>query len=113
MYLWSTFWYNEYVPNLKKLRIACLNCGKEPYRAYYKYCSNACQIAYQRGIYLKKWKDGTVSGLQRLGIVSTSVKIYLREKFFRNKKNFFEKIFKTIFGVRIRTCVLITGIILL
>jgi hypothetical protein len=69
------------VANPKKPRTACLNCGKEPARAGYKYCCNKCQIAYQRGLYLKKWKEGKVIGLQRLGIVSTSVKIYLRKKY--------------------------------
>ncbi len=67
--------------NPKKPRSACLKCGKEPSRAGYKYCSNKCQIAFQRHLYLKRWKDGKVSGLQRLGIVSTSIKIYLRQKY--------------------------------
>lgn len=65
----------------KHKREKCLKCGKETARARYKYCSNKCQIRYQRDIYIKKWKDGKVSGLQSLGIVSTSVKIYLREKY--------------------------------
>ena len=38
-------------------------------------------MAYQRDSYIKKWREGKVSGLQSLGIVSTSVKIYLREKY--------------------------------
>ncbi len=65
----------------KQHRAKCFKCGKETARAGYKYCSNKCQLAYQRGLYLKKWKEGKVSGLQSLGIVSTSVKIYLREKY--------------------------------
>ena len=69
------------MPNLKKPRGKCLKCGEETARAGYKYCSNKCQIKYQRDLYLKKWKDGKVNGLQSLGIVSTSVKIYLREKY--------------------------------
>lgn len=69
--------------NFKKERKEkeCLNCGKETARAGYKYCSNKCQIKYQRNSFLKKWKEGKVSGLQSLGIVSTSIKIYLREKY--------------------------------
>jgi len=67
--------------NNKKVRGSCLLCGKEPKRAGYTYCSNKCQMASQRNIYLKKWKEGEVSGLQNLGIVSTSIKIYLREKY--------------------------------
>ncbi len=62
-------------------REKCLKCFKETPRAGYKYCSNICQQKYQRDLYIKKWKEGKVSGLQKLGIVSTSVKIYLREKY--------------------------------
>ena len=65
----------------KKLRNNCLKCGKETARKGYKYCSNKCQLKYQRDLYIKHWKQGEVSGLQSLGIVSTSVKIYLREKY--------------------------------
>lgn len=67
--------------NAKKLRNPCLNCGKDPYRSYYKYCSNACQLAYQRKLYIDRWRAGEVSGLQSTGIVSTSIKIYLRLKY--------------------------------
>jgi len=69
------------VPNPKKPRKNCLNCGKETPRAVCKYCSNACQIEYQRQTFIDRWKRGEISGLQRLGIVSTSVKRYLRKKF--------------------------------
>lgn len=62
-------------------RKKCLNCGKEPKRAMYKYCSNACQIEYQHQSYIKKWKNGEEKGLQGLGIVSGHIKRYLRRKF--------------------------------
>ena len=65
----------------KKKRENCLQCGKETARAGYKYCCNACQLAFQRDAYIQKWKEGKISGLQRLGIVSTSIKRYLREKY--------------------------------
>lgn len=65
----------------KMNREKCLKCGKETARARYKYCSNKCQIMYQRDLYIKKWKEGKVNGLQSLGVVSTSIKIYLREKY--------------------------------
>ena len=74
-------WYDVGMVNPKKPRKPCLNCGKEPYRSYYKYCSNACQLEYQRGVYIKKWQASQVLGLQSIGIVSTSIKIYLRKKF--------------------------------
>jgi len=69
------------VVNPKKPRTPCLNCGKEPFRSYYKYCSNACQLEYQRSQFIKRWKAGEILGLQSIGTVSTSIKIYLRKKF--------------------------------
>lgn len=64
-----------------KTRKPCLNCGKDPARSYYKYCSNACQIEYQHKSYIEKWKKGQIHGLQSLGIVSVYVKKYLRNKY--------------------------------
>jgi len=75
------FWYDVDMVNPKKPRTPCLNCGKEPHRSYYKYCSNACQLEYQRNAYIRKWQGGEVVGLQSIGVVSTSIKIYLRNKF--------------------------------
>lgn len=69
------------MPIPKKPRKKCLNCGKETFRANYKYCSNACQIEYQYQSYIQKWKAGEISGLQGLGIVSAHIKRYLRRKF--------------------------------
>ena len=65
----------------KKLRKNCLNCGKEPQRSYYKYCSNVCQNDFQYREYIRRWKSGDIIGLQSLGIVSSHIKRYLREKF--------------------------------
>lgn len=67
--------------NPKKSRTPCLNCGKDPARSYYKYCSNACQHECQYQEYIKKWKEGRIRGLQGLGIVSTHIKKYLRIKY--------------------------------
>ncbi|HBC70744.1 TPA: HNH endonuclease [Candidatus Campbellbacteria bacterium] len=67
--------------NLKMPRGECQNCGGEPARAGYKYCSNVCQLAYQHKSYIIDWKAGTVSGLSSLGTVSTHIKRYLREKY--------------------------------
>lgn len=72
------------MPNPKKKRSPCLACGKEPERSAYKYCSNLCQLAYQRHMYIQRWKRGEVTGLNNIGMVSKSLKIYLRDKF-RNK----------------------------
>lgn len=67
--------------NFKKLRPKCPICGKEPYRAYYKYCSNKCQQEYQYRSYIKKWKDEELKDLNSIGLVSHHIKKYLRIKF--------------------------------
>ena len=67
--------------NPKKPRPKCLYCGEEPARAYYKYCSNACQLKFQHESFIENWKAGKVSGLSGLGIVSVYVKRYLRDKY--------------------------------
>ncbi len=67
--------------NPKKLRSACLSCGKETARSGYKYCSNVCQFEFQHQKYIGLWKEGKIIGLQRMGIVSTHIKKYLREKY--------------------------------
>src|SRR6266852_3134713 len=67
--------------NPKKPRTPCLVCGKEPEYASYKYCSNACQHEYEYRILIRKWKTGEANGLQKIGIVTTYVKKYLRRKF--------------------------------
>lgn len=69
------------MPNPKKQRRPCPICNKEPARSYYKYCSNACQMEYQYRAIIEKWKRGEISGLNSMGVVSTSVKKYLRIKF--------------------------------
>ncbi len=67
--------------NPKIQRTPCLECGKEPACASYKYCSNACQFKFQHRKYIEDWKAGKQKGLQRLGVVSIHVKRYLREKY--------------------------------
>ena len=69
------------MPMPKKPRVRCLRCNKETNRWGYKYCSNACQHKYQHQIYIEKWKEGKVIGLQSIGIVSPHIKRYLRNKF--------------------------------
>ena len=43
------------MPNPKKPRNNCLNCGKECARAMYTYCSNKCQRGYQRKKIKEDW----------------------------------------------------------
>ena len=73
--------YNGKVSKQVKNKGKCLKCGEAPARPSYKYCSNFCQLAYQHDQYIKDWKQGKISGLSRLGTVSTHVKRYLREKY--------------------------------
>lgn len=40
-----------------------------------------CQLEYQYKLYISEWKNGKLTGLQSLGIVSAHVKKYLRIKF--------------------------------
>lgn len=75
------FIYFNFMPMPKKPRGKCLCCEKETQRSKYKYCSNICQMEYQYQTYIKNWKDGTINGLQGLGIVSRYIKKYLRRKF--------------------------------
>lgn len=67
--------------NPKKPRTPCIVCGKEPYRADYIYCSNACQFVFQHERYVQEWKKGKKSGLNSIGLVSFAIKRYLRKKF--------------------------------
>jgi len=67
--------------NPKKPRPKCPVCGEEPARAVYKYCSNVCQHEYEYLQYIERWKAGQEHGLQKLGIVSSHIKKYLRRKY--------------------------------
>lgn len=69
------------MPNPKKKRTPCPICGKEPFRSFYKYCSNVCQQEYQFRAYIRKWKEGNKSGLRSTGVVTNPIKRYLRQKF--------------------------------
>ena len=71
----------RYMPMPRMPREKCPMCEKETPRARYKYCSNACQQAYQYQSYIQEWKVGKMSGLQSLGLVSKYIKRYLRRKF--------------------------------
>jgi len=69
------------VSNPKKPRSNCPICGEEPYRSYYKYCSNSCQQEFQYQLYIQRWKAGEIRGLNALGLVSNPIKKFLRVKF--------------------------------
>ena len=67
--------------NAKKPRPKCPICGKEPARSFYKYCSNACQMEFQHRRHVESLKSGKTTGLNSIGLVSYSIKQYLREKY--------------------------------
>lgn len=67
--------------NPKKPRPKCPVCGKEPARAFYKYCSNVCQMDFQYTAYIEKWKKGQETGLRTTGIVNNPIKRFLRIKY--------------------------------
>ena len=65
-----------------KVRNKCIQCGKEPARSSYRYCTITCQGEYRYEQYIQKWKLGQINGLQKsLGIVSKHIKRYLRKKY--------------------------------
>jgi hypothetical protein len=70
--------------NPKKPRTPCLVCYAEPAGPSYKYCSNKCQQEYQYRQYILEWKRGLRSGLSSLGLVTGTIKRYLREKYFNS-----------------------------
>lgn len=59
----------------------CLNCGKELIGAQQKYCSNKCQLDFQRKEYISRWKNGEESGLRGQKDLSVHVRDYLLEKY--------------------------------
>ena len=59
----------------------CLNCGKELTGAQQKYCSNKCQLDFQRKEYISRWKNGEESGLRGQKDLSVHVRDYLLEKY--------------------------------
>src|SRR5438128_5284380 len=69
------------MPNPKRPRTPCLNCGKEAERWNYKYCSNRCQFDYQYKQFILKWKSGEQSGLGQTENISKYLRHYLVEKY--------------------------------
>ncbi len=59
----------------------CINCNKKLTSKQYKYCSNKCQLIYQSETFVKRWKNGEVSGLNNDGTLSAYIRTYLLKKF--------------------------------
>ena len=58
----------------------CLNCAKALKKGQTKYCSNSCQIAYQRTQFIEKWKHGDISGVRGNNGLSMHIRNYLLEE---------------------------------
>lgn len=69
------------MPNPRKPRANCRVCGGETARAGYTYCSNTCQQKFEYQTYIQEWKTGVITGLSKTGLVSVTVKKYLRLKY--------------------------------
>ncbi len=69
------------MPMPRKNKNVCPVCSTMPERSRYMYCSNKCQLEFQRRRYIEKWKSGEISGLSNIGTVSVVVKEYLRKKY--------------------------------
>ena len=65
----------------RKNKNVCIVCSIMPERSRYKYCSNTCQLEFQRRVYIEKWKRGEITGLSSIGTVSVPVKEFLRKKY--------------------------------
>ena len=58
----------------------CLFCGNELKKGQTKFCSNECQVKYQRDKYIEKWKQGLEDGLSGEYGLSSHIRNYLLEK---------------------------------
>lgn len=59
----------------------CKNCGIRLKRHQYSFCSQSCCQRYRRNEYIKKWKNGEVSGKSGEYGVSRYIRDYLFEKY--------------------------------
>ena len=59
----------------------CIFCKQELLKVSRKFCSNLCQSKHKQAGIIKEWKEGKISGLQTTGVVTYTVKNYLRQKY--------------------------------
>lgn len=61
----------------------CLNCSRQIIKRGRIYCSNQCQGDYQYKMYIKKWKNGDVTGNRGINAknISRHLLRYLQEKY--------------------------------
>lgn len=65
------------MPKSRNLEEECLQCGQALKWYQTKYCSNACQSAFQRAEYIKRWKDGEISGITVDELLSDHIRAYM------------------------------------
>lgn len=56
----------------------CTNCGNKTRN---KFCSNKCQKEFEYKEYIRKWKEGKISGLRGKYQISMHIKAYLFDKY--------------------------------
>lgn len=59
----------------------CLNCNSILNKRTNKYCSNKCQKEYEYKSFIKKWKNGEISGMRGKYQISLHIRRYLFEKY--------------------------------
>src|SRR5262245_6174633 len=68
------------MPNPKKPRANCLNCGTPVKVASAIYCSNICQTDYRYKSYIERWLAGLETGRTDGGALSGHVKRHLKSE---------------------------------
>lgn len=58
----------------------CLFCGNQLKKSQTKFCSNTCQVKYERNKYIERWKQNLESGLRGQYGLSKHIRYYLLEK---------------------------------
>lgn len=61
----------------------CIECNKQTRATSYRYRSNKCQLDYQYGEYIRKWKQGEASGSRGINAknISGHIARYLADKY--------------------------------
>lgn len=65
------------MPKSRNLATDCQQCGNKLKWYQTKYCSNACQSAFQRNEYIARWKHGEISGNTADELLSDHIRAYM------------------------------------
>jgi hypothetical protein len=70
------------MPNHRKPRRNCRNCGKEVSRPVKVYCNGTCQHTYQYNRFITRWQQREVPGwVGKTFLINQQVRRYLFEKY--------------------------------